>query len=83
MGKIARHNTNLVFLYPDLSFQLLTKTNISYAGRIEVLFAKKWGVVNYHKWDMTSAHVTCRQLGYAGAEMVIHGASNVLRMPKR
>lgn len=50
-----------------------------YAGRVEVQLARMWGSINFNQWDMTSAHVFCKQLGYPGADMAILGATFVLR----
>lgn len=59
-----------------LQFRIFPK-NVSYAGRIEAMVAKMWGVVNEKQWDMTSSDVVCKQHGYAGAEMVLYTAGHV------
>ena len=60
-----------------LPYRLLNAT-ASYAGRVEVQLARIWGSINFDQWDITTAHVICKQLGYACAEMAIHGATYAL-----
>ncbi|RMX48066.1 hypothetical protein pdam_00002673 [Pocillopora damicornis] len=55
----------------------LQKWSVSYAGRIEVFLAGKWGAINSYNWQLADAHVACRQLGFSGADLAIHGAAYV------
>ncbi|CAH3165697.1 unnamed protein product [Pocillopora meandrina] len=55
----------------------LRKWSVSYAGRIEVFLAGKWGAINSYNWQLADAHVACRQLGFSGADLAIHGAAYV------
>ena len=51
---------------------------VPYAGRVEVLLAEKWSATDRFTWQLTDAHVACKQLGFSGAELALRGATFIL-----
>ena len=51
----------------------LVGSSVKSAGRVEVFYQKKWGTVcnGYNTFDINTAKVLCKELGYEGAEMVV------------
>ena len=45
-----------------------------FEGRVEILIDGEWGTVCDDGWDIRAAHITCRQLGYAGALQAVSKA---------
>ena len=42
---------------------------------MEVLLAGKWGAIDRFTWQLSDAHVACKQLGFSGAELAVRGAT--------
>jgi len=45
---------------------------------VEVLLAGKWGAIDRFSWQLTDAHVACRQVGFPRAELALRGATFIL-----
>jgi len=45
---------------------------------VEVLLAGKWGAIDRFTWQLTDAHVACKQLDFPGAELALRGATFIL-----
>ncbi|XP_023930635.1 deleted in malignant brain tumors 1 protein-like [Lingula anatina] len=45
----------------------LINTSNAYEGRLEIFYSGRWGRVCDYGWDLTSADVACKQLGFTGA----------------
>ncbi|XP_013393889.1 scavenger receptor cysteine-rich type 1 protein M130 [Lingula anatina] len=53
----------------------LVNTSNAYEGSLEIQYGGRWGRVCGYGWDLTSANVACKQLGFTGAHTPISNMS--------
>lgn len=63
----------LVFSQQELKVRLRSGAQMG-EGRVEVLMNHQWGTVCDHGWNLISASIVCRQLGFGSAREALFGA---------
>lgn len=62
-----------LFYQQELKVRLRSGAQVG-EGRVEVLMNRQWGTVCDHGWNLISATIVCRQLGFGSAREALFGA---------
>lgn len=72
-GPPPRPSLKLVFSQQEPRVRLRSGAQVG-EGRVEVLMNRQWGTVCDHGWNLISASIVCRQLGFGSAREALFGA---------
>ena len=74
--RVLKHDIAFIYLFHNQGSLRLTDGVQSGSGRLEIYHDGEWGSICDDSFDITDAHVACRQIGYAKAVGILSSSDD-------